>query len=529
MHMPEWLARRAADRPAALAVIDAAAGVRWTFAELDAQVAVLAGHLANLGIAPGDRVAVLLPNGARYVALIHALTRLGAVLVPLNLRLAASEIAWQLTFARARALVHDGTTDTLARAATEAPTTIPLIPLDCLPVPGASPAGFVGGEPSRLNLEAVQCLIFTSGTTGRPKGVLLTYGNQWWSAMGSVLNLGLRENDRWLACLPLFHVGGLAIVMRAVIYGIPLVLPRMSHDGRGFDAAAVSETISSERVSLVSVVTVMLQRLLAHWGDDPHSDSLRCALLGGGPVPAALLEACAERGLPVAQSFGMTETASQVAALSPADALRKLGSAGRPLLPNQIAIRPFDDQSGTGGASGELEGEILVRGPSVTPGYLGADGDLARPLPAVDEHGWLHTGDMGRLDHEGYLYVLDRRADLIITGGENVSPAEVEAVLLSHPGIAEAGVFGIPDAQWGQRVAAAIVAPVAVILDPEEIRTFCRSRLAGYKVPSQVVCVAELPRNAAGKLLRRRLRDDSPPAVDPNPTTSGIGGPPASE
>jgi O-succinylbenzoic acid--CoA ligase len=347
--------------------------------------------------------------------------------------------------------------------------------------------------------------------------------------MGSVLNLGLRDDDRWLVCLPLFHVGGLAIVMRGVIYGIPLVFPPVSRAGRGFDAAAVSEIMASERVSLVSVVTVMLQRLLAHWGEGQHPGALRCALLGGGPVPLAVLEACAGRGLPVAQSFGMTETTSQVAALSPAEALRKLGSAGRPLLPNEIAIRSLDDQRTTGGSPEMLEGEILVRGPSVTPGYLAADGDLGRTLPAVDEHGWLRTGDIGRIDQEGYLYVLDRRADLIITGGENVSPAEVEAVLLSHPGIAEVGVYGVPDPQWGQRVAAALVARPGVVLEPEETRDFCRIRLAGYKIPSQITMVEALPRNAAGKLLRRLLRDNSSSVADPNPTTSGSGGPLASE
>jgi O-succinylbenzoic acid--CoA ligase len=176
-----------------------------------------------------------------------------------------------------------------------------------------------------------------------------------------------------------------------------------------------------------------------------------------------------------------------------------------------------------------VEGEILVRGPSVTPGYLAADGDLGRTLPAVDEHGWLRTGDIGRIDQEGYLYVLDRRADLIITGGENVSPAEVEAVLLSHPGIAEVGVYGVPDPQWGQRVAAALVARPGVVLEPEETRDFCRIRLAGYKIPSQITMVEALPRNAAGKLLRRLLRDNSSSVADPNPTTSGSGGPLASE
>ncbi|HVA93235.1 MAG TPA: o-succinylbenzoate--CoA ligase [Chloroflexota bacterium] len=543
MYMPEWLARRAAERPEALAVIDAAAGLRWTFAELEAQATSLARHLERLGIGKGDRVAAMLTNGARHVALVHALIRLGAVLVPINLRLVPSEVAWQLTFARARALVHDDASEDGARAAAAGVAGVALIPLDrwqaVVPAPHPAPSEAAGddaaaamrrlSEPPRLNLNRVQCVMFTSGTTGRPKGVLLTYGNHWWSAMASVLNLGLREDDRWLVCLPLFHVGGLAMVMRGVIYGIPLVFPPVGRDGRGFDPAAVSRTITAERVTLVSVVTVMLQRLLDFWGNDPHPPTLRCALLGGGPVAPAVLEDCARRGLPVAQSFGMTETASQVAALSPIDALRKLGSSGRPLLPNEIRIRPLADERGARVSQERLEGEILVRGPSVTPGYLGADGDLSRPLAAVDDEGWLPTGDSGRLDHEGYLYVLDRRADLIISGGENVSPAEVEAVLLSHPGIVEAGVFGIPDPRWGQGVAAAVVGTNGVTLEPEEVRDFCRSRLAGYKVPSQIMVAPALPRNAAGKLLRRQLREEASRAAPAPPSAGGIGASRATE
>lgn len=318
--------------------------------------------------------------------------------------------------------------------------------------------------------------------------------------MASALHHGLHEDDRWLICLPLFHIGGLAIVMRAVIYGIPVVFPPAGPDRRRFDPLSVAATITEERVTLVSVVTVMLRQLLDIWADQPHPPALRRVLLGGGPAPRALLEECARRALPVTQSFGMTETASQVVTLAPEDALRKLGSAGRPLPPNEVRIDLLRE--------GGEEGEILVRGPSVTIGYLGPDGDLSRPLPAVDGDGWLHTGDIGYLD-DGYLYVLDRRADLIISGGENISPAEVEAVLLSHPEVAEAGVYGVPDERWGQKVAAAVVARAGAVLVEEELRAYCRQHLAGYKVPGQVRIVSVLPRNAAGKLLRRRLRDEA--------------------
>jgi O-succinylbenzoic acid--CoA ligase len=320
---------------------------------------------------------------------------------------------------------------------------------------------------------------------------MLTYGNHWWSAVGSVLNLGLRDDDRWLAVLPLFHVGGLAILLRCVIYGIAAVV----HET--FDPAAVNRAVDEEGITIVSVVSAMLQRMLDERGERPYPPTLRCVLLGGGPAPRPLLEACARRGVPVVQTYGLTEAASQVATLAPADALRKLGSAGKPLFPTEVLVRR------DGASAGPYEvGEILVRGPTVTPGYVNRPEDTA----AAIRDGWLHTGDLGYLDHEGYLYLVDRRDDLIVSGGENVYPAEVEAALLAHPSVEEAGVVGIPDERWGQ-VPAAVVKPRAgARLDEEEVKAFCAERLARYKVPKRVWFVEALPRNAAGKLLRHVLR-----------------------
>jgi O-succinylbenzoic acid--CoA ligase len=346
---------------------------------------------------------------------------------------------------------------------------------------------------------------------------MVTYGNHWWNAMGSALNLGLRDDDRWLACLPFFHVGGLSIVMRSAIYGIPIVLQHAtlgsSVAASTFDPLAVNRAMEEHDVTIVSVVSTMLSRMLAAMGDRVYPPALRCVLLGGGPAPLSLLQECARRGIPVTQTYGLTETASQLATLAPAQALRKLGSAGRPLLPNELRILPLrhggtaSTDHGIAQAPAAAEaGEILVRGPSVTGGYLPDDGNLEAPLPAADADGWLHTGDIGYLDGEGYLYVLDRRVDLIVSGGENIYPAEVEAVLHAHPAVAEAAVYGVADDTWGQRVAAAIVVRAGERIGEQEIVAFCRERLAAYKVPSRINLVDALPRNAAGKLLRRRLR-----------------------
>lgn len=304
-----------------------------------------------------------------------------------------------------------------------------------------SPASTAGLR-AAIDLAAPHCIIYTSGTTGRPKGAVLTYGNHFWSAVQSALNLGLHRDDRWLCCVPLFHVSGLSIVFRSVIYGIPMVLHRR------FDPAAVNASIERHRVTVISVVATMLQRMLDERGPRPYPEHLRCVLLGGGPAPRPLLEACAARGIPVVQTYGMTETASQFATLAPADALRKLGSAGKPLFFNRLRIV---DERGRDLPPGQV-GEIAVQGPTVSPGYHRRPDATARTW----REGWFHTGDLGYLDEEGYLYVADRRDDLIISGGENVYPAEVEAVLLAHPAVEEAGVVGVPDPEWGQ-------VPVAVV------------------------------------------------------------------
>lgn len=495
--LPDWLSYRAVTTPERLALI--AGEERSTFAQLDTWVTLTARRLAALGINSDSRVATLLPNSARVVEIVHALRRLGAVLVPLNTRLTAAELAWQIGDVGARLLVVDDRTASLANEIrAELPdltvVTVGVLPGNTTRLAEISPAEPVPGGPREwIDLDAVMAIIYTSGTTGRPKGAMLSYGNFWWSALGSALNLGSHADDRWLACMPLFHVGGLSILTRSAIYGITAIV----HES--FDPAAVNQAIDEERVTIVSVVSTMLRRMLAERGERPYPPWLRCVLLGGGPAPRPLLESCAARDIPVVQTYGLSETCSQVATLAPEDALPKLGSAGKPLYPNEIRI----DVDGRAATSDE-PGEILVRGPIVTAGYINRPEETARALAG----GWLHTGDIGRLDADGYLYILDRRSDLIVSGGENVYPAEVEAALLAHPAVEEAGVIGLPHPDWGQTVVAVVRLTEGATVSEDELRAFCRERLAGYKVPSQVRFTMEaLPRNAGGKLLRRVLRD----------------------
>jgi O-succinylbenzoic acid--CoA ligase len=441
MILDNWLAQRAETCPDRVALI--AGGVELTYEELEAEATRAARRLAARGVRRGASVAVTLPAGLEYVVLIHALMKLGAVLHPLNAGLAPAELDAELERAQPALVVTESDHATMSEA------DLPLL-----------------GE---HDLDAVHCRILTSGTSGRARSVGLTYGNHLWSAVGSAFNLGVDPSDRWLCCLPLYHVAGLQIVMRSVVYGTGAVV----HDG--FDTDRVAAALERDRVTLLSLVTTQLVRLL-DLGIDLSRP--RAILVGGGPVPVDVLEEAMGRGAAVVQTYGLTETASQVTTLAPEDARRKLGSAGRPLLTTHLRI---------------FEGEICVQGPVVAPG-------------CADEDGWLHTGDLGRIDSEGFLYVEDRLGDVIVTGGENVLPAEVEEVLLRHPDVADAAAVGREDPEWQEAVEAVVVLRDGAAAGAAELREHCAESLAGYKVPKRITFASELPRTPSGKLLRRALR-----------------------
>ncbi len=488
--MPEWLRQRARISPERLALV--CEEDRWSYRELDDRVSSIAGRLAAAGVKRGDIVALLANNGSGFVQIVHALPRLGAALLPLNVRLTPAELSWQLRDAGAALLVSD------RPDAGELSSALPRLSLAELTGAAQDGGREIAGSGSNVmetvDLSAVHSVIYTSGTSGRPKAAMLTYGNHLWSSINSALNIGLRSDDRWLACMPLFHVGGLAILLRSVIYGTAAVVHQ------SFDAEAVNRAIDEERTTIISAVSTMLLRMLEARGARPYPNTLRCLLLGGGPAPDALLAECRRRGLPVVQTYGLTEAASQVTTMPLGDS--RPGSAGRPLFTTEVRI---ENANNAAVAAGEA-GEIVVRGPTVTPGYLNNPDATAQAL----RDGWLHTGDIGYLDNDNYLYVLDRRDDLIVSGGENVYPTEVEEALCAHPAVLEAAVIALPDEEWGARVAAAVALRDGATADVNELTAFCRSRLAAYKTPREIRFVDELPRNAAGKLLRRTVRDEWP-------------------
>lgn len=411
--------------------------------------------------------------------------RLGAALVPLNARLAEPELLFQLRDCAPRLLVGGGRHLEMAKDL-RAACGVPLWEVD----PGALAAGpeATGGP---WDLEDPAAIVYTSGTTGSPKGAVLTRGNFLRSAEASALQLGLCRSDRWLLCMPLFHVGGLSILWRAALYGIAVV----AHES--FSEHAALQAMREDGVTIASFVPTMLERIMAATRD-PLPAGLRAILLGGAPAAPQLLLDAVGRGIPIYPTYGLTEAASQVATLAPELVAQRPGSAGKPLFWTEVAIA-LDD--GRAAAAGEV-GEICVRGPTVTAGYFGNPEATAQIL----REGWLHTGDLGYLDADGYLYALDRRDDLIVSGGENVYPAEVESALRRHPRIVDAGVYAVPDEVWGQVPMAAVVAAPGDAPSVRELLDFLAGEIARYKLPKAIRFVQELPRNAGGKLERRRLR-----------------------
>jgi len=485
----DWLRARVQATPQATAVI---IGERqWNYGALGQQVDCYCAGLIQQGVMPGQHVAVFLPNGLAYLCLVHALARLGAVLVPLNTRLTVAELSWQLTQSDCHLLVYGEESATVAaQLAGES---------DCRIVDAVTVARLGEGQmvesgflaKTHFRLDAPQAIVFTSGTTGRPKGAVLTFANHFWSATASSYRLGLLPHDRWLSCLPLYHVGGLAVVFRSCLYGTAIVL----HER--FELDTFNASLERDQITLTSVVPTMLHRLLALRKDSPWPSALRHILLGGAAATAELLQASRESGAPVATTYGLTEVSSQVATLCPEDVVRKPGSVGRPLMFTTVRVV---DETGRNLPPNE-KGEIVVSGPTVMAGYYKNPTATA----AAIRHGELYTGDIGFLDDDGDLWLVQRRSDLIISGGENVYPAEVEAVLRQHPAVADACVVGLPDAEWGQQVAALVECHPHATVSAAELLAFSRSRLAGYKQPRLLEFTPALPQTASGKVERRAV------------------------
>lgn len=476
-----WLIRQSQLHPDAVALRVGPSEISWS--GLVKRTERIAAALQVAGLRPGARVAALASNGPHYVALLHAAMWTGTTLVPLNTRLPDATLSWQL---------RDSDADLLVVDHSAANRSLNLGHVRFVQVEELTYRGSATLQPMNADLAAT--ILYTSGTSGDPKPVRLTWANHAASAAASALNLGLQRDDDWLCCLPMYHIGGLSIALRSAIYGTRMTLLEE------FDVDAVLEALRGD-ITLVSVVPTMLHRLVDRMGgpeglaEHVANGKLRGILVGGGPVKADYLSACRDAGLPVIPTYGMTETASQIATLPP-DRSDKIGAAGYPVWGAEISIRDAD-----GDPVEEGPGIVWVRGPMVTSGYVDSPEINRRRFVG----GWFRTGDRGVLSPDGFLHVLGRHDDVIVTGGENVSPGEVERVISQNAAVKEVAIFGVADDEWGEVVHAAVVTDGSV--SSSELDEYCRDRLAGHQRPREWVVLSSLPRTSTGKIRRAFLRE----------------------
>jgi fatty-acyl-CoA synthase len=497
-----WTARRARKTPDAPAILYA--GRRLTYAGLDDRVRRLARALRGLGAGPGSRLAYLGPNHPAFLETMFATWSAGAIFVPLNMRLAGPELAYQLADCGAALLVYaPEQAAVVAGIRGEAGRGAGLRHLVALARPAAGDRDYeslLGGPPPGpedlpVSLDEPALIMYTSGTTGRAKGATLTHGNITWNAINVVVDADFRADEVALAVAPLFHTAALNM----------LCLPAMLKGGSvliepAFDPVRVLELITGYRVTSMFGVPAIYDAMAASPGwAEADTSSLRMLMCGGAPVPDATIRRYTSRGLTFIQGYGMTETSPGALLLDAEHALAKAGSAGVPHFFTDVrVVGPDGAEAGPG-----ERGEIIVAGPNVMRGYWGQPEASA----AVLADGWLHSGDVGTADEDGYVSVVDRIKDVIISGGENVYPAEVENALLSHPGVADCGVIGIPDGRWGEVGRAVVVLRPGRSASEADILGFLDGRLARYKIPKSVHFASGLPRTATGKILKKQLRE----------------------
>lgn len=468
METQNWLLKQAATQPNQIAIDDG--NERLSFAELKKQVEVLVGKIDHLN--PGSRVGLLATNTLMSYKLALAIMCSGRTIVWLNWRLAGEELERQIKDSGLQLCLVE---NSLWRSG----MTNPFKSYSAFLITNADPGELIPVFKS----DWVASIMYTSGTTGKPKGVLQTFGNHFYSAVSSALNLGLSSADKWLCVAPIFHISGFSIIMRGLIYGMTVRLVEK------FRAEEIERILANETVTIMSVVPFMLKKLIQQQNktNTHYNSAFRCMLLGGGTIDRETLEICLQRSIPVVQCYGMTETCSQIVALRSVDALLKLGSVGQPLFSTQLKL--------------SKDGEILLKTPALTPGYL----NLPNKLPSKMIDGWYRTGDIGHLDKEGYLYIDGRADEMLISGGENIFPQEVEQVYQRYPQINEVAVVGQNDSVWGQ-------VPVAFVVSDRRLSTtklmnYGYEHLARYKVPQHYIFVSELPKNVSGKIRRFMLRE----------------------
>lgn len=479
-------------------------GVATSYQEFAARTDALADALRRIGVRRGDRVAALLVNSAEFLDVMFATAKLGAVFVPINVRLVGAEIGFILADSGADVFVYH---EPLAAAARAALPVVGVRVRHRVVVGGPCGAGesdyaelLASGEPVPIDADVEEGdlfgLMYTSGTTGRPKGAMLTHRNMLWNAIHTLgTGRGLRESDVTVTVAPMFHIGGLGVHTLPLVYvgGTSVILP-------AFDPAVTLATMSRARATVQFLVPAMWAAIMRVPDFDAHDlSALELAVSGGAPCPLPVIEFFQGKGLPFQEGFGMTETSPLVSVLDAAHVKEKAGSIGRPIMHVEARIVDDVDRDVPTGAVGEL----VLRGRNIFAGYWG------QPAATADafRSGWFHTGDLGRIDEHGFITLVDRKKDMIISGGENVYPVEVEQVLYRHPAVAEAAVVGVPDETWGEAVLAVVACQPGEPPPAEELIGYARDRLAHFKCPRRVEYVDALPRNATGKVRKTELRE----------------------
>jgi fatty-acyl-CoA synthase len=504
----DWLARRALLSPDSIALVDYATGERWTYAAFNERVNRLAEALRDrLQLRKGDRLSVLAANRPEYLDLLFAAGKLGVILAPLNWRLTVRELAVILRDCMPKALAFDAgqaekANQLFAHFSGEPNVLQYGIALDeggePRPASIATCAELIAagsGMPvvTPVDMEDPFLILYTSGTTGVPKGAVLSHRMVTWNAINTNVSWDLWGTDITPTFAPFFHSGGINVLTLPLIHkGGTVVLLRNS------DPATILECIERERCTIVFAVPTVFQMLMEH-PDFARTDlsSVRYCVTGGSSCPLPVIERYFARGVTFRQGYGMTEVGVNCFSLAPEDALRKAGSVGRPVFHSEARI-----VNGVGADVGVDEvGELIIAGPHVCSGYWSNPAATAEAL----RDGWFYTGDLARRDADGYYYIVGRKKDMLISGGENIYPAEIEGVLATHPAIAEVAVLGVPDPKWGEVGVAAVVAKPGQMLTEEVVLTYCQDKLARYKIPKRVIFLDALPRNAMGKVIKAEL------------------------
>jgi fatty-acyl-CoA synthase len=487
----DWLSCRARLSPDKLAVVEVRRSLRLSYRELEMRATRAARFLKEQGVRRGERVALLAPNSVAYLELLFAAEKLGAIFVPLNYRFSEPELEYVLQDCTPQVLVVEEPYEQLGRRLAER-VQVSLVQESAYEQ--AVTAGpLLDAADGPQSPEEPWAIIYTGGTTGRSKGAVLSHRAIVWNAINTIASWGLTERDVTPVYIPMFHTGGLNALTTPILYvGGTVVI------GQEFRADAVLEVMERERCTIALFVPTMYHMLVtAPEFATAKLSAMHTFLSGGAPCPHAIYEACWSRGFAFKEGYGLTEAGPNNFFIRPDQAKGRIGSVGVPMLHNEIRLV---DESGRDVRPGET-GEIWIRGPHVFSGYWNKPEATAETLV----NGWLRTGDLGERDAEGFYYIRGRQKDMIITGGENVYPLEVEHVLAAHPSVSEVAVIGLSDSKWGEVVTAVIVPLKGHSLQAEDVKEYCMGRLAGYKIPKRIVLVPELPKTSVGKIDKKRL------------------------